>query len=204
MARGRSPAKSPAFQPGFDFNPPNPFRRLHPPRQRPSPRHRHRLRSVPPWRCSAGSWRASIQDLSQSVLTPRFPRFGPPAGGKMASGPLLADHFQLPCLNRAMASTDLNRETAPGSIGKTERLYDRPAPQTRMAGTDCRPKRRLSGKGIVAWKIFFFLYCRAASALWWRASRFCCGHCWPCTDVPGRSGSSSPQGATDIARRALQ
>jgi len=44
-------------------------------------------REAAPWRRSAGSWRASIQDLSQSVLPPRFPRLAPPAGGKMASGP---------------------------------------------------------------------------------------------------------------------
>jgi hypothetical protein len=40
-------------------------------------------------------------------------------------------------------------EAAPGSIGEPQaRLYGKPDPQTRMAGTDCRLKRRLSTKGM--------------------------------------------------------
>ena len=80
--RGAQPSKKPRrFSRASDFNPP--------------------IRALPAWRRSTGSWRASIQNLSQSVLTPRFPRLVPPAGGKMASGPLLADHFQLPCLKQS-------------------------------------------------------------------------------------------------------
>ena len=145
-------------------------------------------REAAPWRRSAGSWRASIQDLSQLFCPPRFPRLAPPAGGKMASGPP-------PCRPLRIALPQVERWPAPIQTGKPRQvpsenrnqLYGRPAPQTRMAGTDCRLKRRLSRKGIAAWKIFFFSYCRAASARWWPASRSCCGHCWPCTDVTGEA-----------------
>jgi hypothetical protein len=46
-----------------------------------------------------------------------------------------------------MAGTDTNGEAAPGSMEEPQvALYDKPAPQMRMAGTDCRFKRHLSRK----------------------------------------------------------
>jgi hypothetical protein len=85
------------------------------------------------------------------------------------------------------------------------RLYDKPAPRTRMAGTDFRLKRRLSSKGVAAWKTFFFSSCRAASARSWRASRCCCGHWSACPDVRGNpvrhhEAGSSPQEQISRAR----
>jgi len=76
----------------------------------------------------------------------------------MASGPLLADHFQLPCLNRAMASTDSNREAVPGSIGKagvgfTTGLLHKRGRLERIAG----PNVASPGKGL--WHGKFSSFC---------------------------------------------
>ena len=89
------------------------------------------------------------------------------------------------------------------------RLYDKPAPRTRMAGTDFRLKRRLSSKGVAAWKTFFFSSCRAASARSWRASRCCCGHWSACPDVRGNpvrqhEPGSSPQEQEISRARSLK
>ena len=102
----------------------------------------------------------------QSVLPARFPRLGRQPEVKWPAAP--------PCRPLPIALPQVERWPAQIQTGKPrqvpsenrDRLYDRPAPQTRMAGTECGLKRRLSRKGIAAWKIFFFLYCRAASARW--------------------------------------
>src|SRR6266516_5897402 len=112
---------------------------------------------------------------------------------KWPAAPSLPTTSNCPASSRAMASTDSKGKPRQVPSENRSRLYDKSAPQTRMAGTDCRLKRRLSRKGIAAWKTFFFSYCRAASARWWPASLCCCGHCWACPDVLGES-DSSPQG----------
>jgi hypothetical protein len=73
----------------------------------------------------------AIKDFSQSFCPRGPPGWGRQPEVKWPAAPSLPTTSNCPASSRAMASTDSNRETAPGSIGKTEvgRLYCNCTPQ---------------------------------------------------------------------------
>ena len=84
-----------------------------------SPRHRHRLRAL---RLGAARAPGALRSrTSRNLFCPRgSPGWGRQPEVKWPAAPSLPTTSNCPASNRAMASTDSNREAAPGSIGEPE------------------------------------------------------------------------------------